>query len=79
MQGYEQTGTVFGTITGKQFVSLVFVEPTIRVINAFSTSVLPVDAQVRSNSLGQLVLAEQRNTVLPKLLPGRATHKIKVG
>ncbi len=67
---YEQTGTVFGAINKGQFEVLKVVEPDARVIEAFDTIAVNLDARIRSNVSESHALATLRDTLLPELLSG---------
>ena len=75
LQEYEQTGTVFGAITKRQFEDLAFVEPTPEIVKAFGAVVGPIDTRIRSNVAESRTLTSLRDTLLPKLVSG----EIRVG
>ena len=75
LQLYEQTGTVFGAITRKQFEALKILEPTNELIRAFDKLIVPLDCQIRNNMAGTHNLSLQRDAMLPKLVSG----EIRVG
>ena len=75
LQLYEQTGTVFGAITRKQFEALKILEPTNELIRAFDKLIVPLDCKIRNNMAGTHNLSLQRDAMLPKLVSG----EIRVG
>ena len=70
IQVYEQTGTVFGAITKKQFESVLFLDPQRQLLEKFEALVQPLDQKVRSNTDVTVSLTTQRDTLLPKLMSG---------
>ena len=79
IQQYEQTGTVFGAITRKQFETLHTVEPMPELVKHFTALVLVLDNRIRSNISDSRTLAAQRDALLPKLVAGeiRVTQNLK--
>ena len=69
-QQFEETGTVFGAITKKQFETIPVIVPCDRMISAFNSFVLPLDQQIKNYSADARVLATQRDVLLPKLVSG---------
>ena len=69
-QQYEQTGTVFGAITRKQFETLPVISPTEDLVGRFSELVLPLEQRLRTNELDARSLAAQRDALLPRLVSG---------
>ena len=70
LKEYEHTGTVFGAINKGQFQALKVTEPDPRVVEAFDTISVSLDARIRSNFAESLTLAALRDTLLPKLISG---------
>ena len=70
LQRYEQTGTVFGAVTKKQFEAIPILEPPIEVINAFGEFAQQWDKRIRLNTAESRNLAAMRDTLLPRLLSG---------
>lgn len=68
---YDGEGTVFGSINKKDFQALPVVLPTALVLQAFESSVAPLDAQIESNELRLRTLADLRDTLLPRLISGQ--------
>ena len=69
-QQYEQTGTVFGSITKKQFEALPVISPTESLVNAFESFTLPLEQRQRANTAESRALAAQRDALLPRLVSG---------
>ena len=70
IQQYEQTGTVFGAITRKQFETLNTVEPMPELVKHFTALALVLDNRIRSNVSDSQTLSAQRDVLLPKLVSG---------
>ena len=70
IQVHEQTGTVFGAITKKQFESVPFLDPQRQLLARFEVLVQPLDQRIRSNTDVIVSLTTQRDTLLPKLMSG---------
>ena len=70
IQQYEQTGTVFGAITRKQFETLNTVEPMPELVKHFTALALVLDNRIRSNVSDSQTLSAQRDALLPKLVSG---------
>ena len=70
LQRYEQTGTVFGAVTKKQFEAIPILEPPIEVINAFGEFAQQWDKRIRLNTAESRNLAAMRDALLPRLLSG---------
>ena len=70
IQVYEQTGTVFGAITKKQFESVPFLDPQGQLLERFEALVQPLDQRIRSNTDAIASITAQRDALLPKLMSG---------
>ena len=70
MQVYEQTGTVFGAITKKQFESVPFLDPQGQLLESFEALVQPLDQRIRSSTDAIASITAQRDALLPKLMSG---------
>ena len=70
LQQYEQTGTVFGAITRKQFETLPVISPAPHLVTGFETYVLPLEQRIRGNVAEARALTSQRDALLPKLVSG---------
>ena len=78
IQVYEQTGTVFGAITKKQFESVPFLDPQRQLLERFEALVQPLDQRIRSNTDVIVSLTAQRDTLLPKLMSGELSDYLKM-
>lgn len=67
---FEESGTVFGSITKQGFVGLPFVTPSLEVALAFNHLVGAIDLQIAANERESSTLAETRDYLLPRLLSG---------
>ena len=72
LREYEQTGTVFGAINKNQFEALQVLEPDAKIVDAFTACTWPLDARIGSSIAESLNLAALRDTLLPKLVSGKA-------
>lgn len=68
---YESHGTVFGSISKKQFEALPCVIPSPEVLAAFSSTAGALDDRVRVNELQVRSLTELRDSLLPRLISGK--------
>jgi type I restriction enzyme, S subunit len=67
---FEADGTVFGSINKDSFHGIRCLVPPSDVVSAFSNAVAPFDTRINANESGVSVLADLRDTLLPKLLSG---------
>ena len=67
---YNGEGTVFGSINRDSLNSLNVIVPTNNVINEFEKIVAPLDLKYKSLFAENLLLTQQRDTLLPKLMSG---------
>ncbi len=70
---FEESGTIFGSITKQGFVGLPFVAPPLSVTLAFDKIVQALDFQIEANDKESATLAETRDFLLPRLLSGEVT------
>ena len=70
LQIYEQTGTVFGAITKKQFENVPFLDPNEPLLEKFEKLVEPFSLRIRITTDSIVALTAQRDTLLPKLVSG---------
>ena len=75
IEQYEDTGTVFGAITKKQFETIPIIEPDRKSVETFNTYVLSLDQRIRANVDESRVLSALRDALLPKLVSG----EVRVG
>jgi type I restriction enzyme S subunit len=73
--GFEAEGTVFGSITKKQFENIPWIAPTSDIIDKFEKLVFPIDERIETNIKESLTLAAIRDTLLPKLISGEIMVK----
>jgi len=69
-QTYEAQGTVFGSISKKEFQALAWIVPPEPLVERFERFVGPLDQRIEVNEKQNRHLAELRDTLLPKLLSG---------
>ena len=67
---YNGEGTVFGSINRDSLNSMKVIVPTNEVINDFEKIVAPLDFKYKSLFSENLLLMQQRDTLLPKLMSG---------
>ncbi|MCU0323706.1 MAG: restriction endonuclease subunit S [Spirosomaceae bacterium] len=67
---FNETGTVFGSISKSDFESIDAIIPDLETINRFQTEVKPIDDKVITNTTQIRTLTALRDTLLPKLMSG---------
>ena len=67
---FEDTGTVFGSISKDDFKKLECVIPTSELILKFQENAKPIDDKIKSNTHQIRTLTQLRDTLLPKLMSG---------
>jgi type I restriction enzyme S subunit len=67
---FNETGTVFGSISKNNFLVLEITIPTLEVVEKFQNEVKSVDAKVMTNCSQIKTLETLRDTLLPKLISG---------
>ena len=67
---FEAEGTVFGSITKKDFQRLPFVVPSPDVLALFDQVVSPLDDRIEAGEGQSWTFAELRDALLPKLISG---------
>jgi len=67
---FNETGTVFGSISKSDFESINAIIPDLETINRFQTEVKPIDDKVIANTTQIRTLTALRDTLLPKLMSG---------
>ena len=70
LKQFEHTGTVFGSISKKQFEALQFLEPNLATVQHYEQAASVFDDRIRSNFAESQTLAQLRDTLLPKLISG---------
>ena len=71
IEQYEDTGTVFGAITKKQFETLPIIEPDHESVDTFNIYVLSLDQRIRANVDESRTLSALRDALLPRLVSGQ--------
>jgi len=72
---YNETGTVFGSITKNDFETLEILIPPIKVVENFQEIVKPIDDKIIKNCIQIRTLEKLRDTLLPKLMSGEVRVK----
>lgn len=67
---FNETGTVFGSISKRDFETFDIILPPKEIIDKFQSEAKPIDDKVISNSHQILTLEKLRDTLLPKLISG---------
>ncbi len=67
---YKDEGTVFGSISKKDFQAIPCINPPQTVIQAFEQLCAPWDSQVELNERTSCTLSSTRDTMLPRFLSG---------
>ena len=72
---FEAEGTIFGSISKRDFHNIQRIVPPIQIVNAFDRFVAPIDDKIANNDQESRTLATLRDTLLPKLLSGEIKVK----
>lgn len=72
---FEATGTVFGSISRKDFHAIRCVVPPRNVVLGFEAMITPLDSQIEVNERRSHTLAAVRDSLLPKLVSGEIRIK----
>ena len=67
---FNETGTIFGSISKSDFQNMEIVLPEKDLIKRFQAEVVSIDEKIITNSDQINSLAKLRNTLLPKLIRG---------
>jgi type I restriction enzyme, S subunit len=67
---FEAEGTVFGSLSKRDFHGLTFLLPPRQIVSAFEKLAYPMDQRIELGVQESLTLAELRDTLLPKLISG---------
>jgi type I restriction enzyme S subunit len=67
---FEGEGTVFGSISKKDFHNIQCVMPSARIVRGFDKLVATIDEKISNNEQGSRTLVLLRDNLLPKLLSG---------
>lgn len=73
---FEDSGTVFGSITKDDFKRFENVIPSFDLIGKFQVAAKPIDEKIFSNTNQIRTLAQLRDTLLPKLMSGEVRVKM---
>jgi type I restriction enzyme S subunit len=73
---FEDTGTVFGSISKNDFANLKITIPPFDLAKEFQSIVSPLDEKIYCNSLEIQTLSSLRDALLPRLLNGEIDIKI---
>lgn len=79
LSSYDSEGTVFGSINQKNLKALPVLAPPKIMLKEFNNIVSRLDESIKTNSEQALMLAETRDTLLPKLLSGYFCHDSNKG
>jgi type I restriction enzyme S subunit len=72
---FEAEGTVFGSISKRDFHAIPCVVPSARVVECFETKAAPLDTRIEVVARESRTLAALRDTLLPKLISGELRLK----
>lgn len=72
---FEAEGTVFGSISKKDFHSLACVAPTFSIVSCFEKLLAPMDRQIYTQTFESRTLTSLRDALLPKLISGEMRIK----
>ena len=67
---YEAEGTVFGSISKKDFHSIPCIISPPKLVKSFEKLVYPIDQNIENYEQQSINLANLRDTLLPKLMSG---------
>ena len=70
---FNETGTVFGSISKSDFENIDVLLPDAKTINKFQDEVKPIDDKIITNTNQIRTLTALRDTLLPKLMSGEVT------
>jgi type I restriction enzyme S subunit len=70
IEQFNQTGTVFGSISKADFGDLAISIPSVEFVDAFQKDIKPIDDKVIANCMQIRTLEKLRDTLLPKLMSG---------
>ncbi|MBN2426403.1 MAG: restriction endonuclease subunit S [Calditrichaceae bacterium] len=76
IQQYNETGTVFGSISKSDFQSFEITIPPYTLVERFQSVVKPIDDKIITNCLQIHTLEQLRDTLLPKLMSGEVRVSI---
>ena len=73
---FNQTGTVFGSISKTDFEAFEITLPPVSVVTKFQKEIKPIDDKVIANCHQIRTLEKLRDTLLPKLMSGEVRVKL---
>lgn len=76
IQQYNETGTVFGSISKSDFQSFEITIPPYKMVERFQSDVKPIDDKIITNCFQIRTLEKLRDTLLPKLMSGEVRVKM---
>ena len=79
IEQFNQTGTVFGSISKADFEALEIVLPPTELVYKFQSEMKPIDDKVMSNCFQIRTIEKLRDTLLPKLMSGEVRVQIAQG
>lgn len=71
ISAFDDSGTVFGSITKKQFENIIFLMPSEQAVSAFEQRANGFDESIKNNTAKIRTLTALRETLLPRLISGR--------
>lgn len=74
---FNETGTVFGSISKTNFESIEITIPDAELIKSFQSLVNPIDKKIMTNISQIRTLTQLRDTLLPKLMSGDVRVKME--
>lgn len=77
IQQYNETGTVFGSISKSDFQSFEISIPSFSLVERFQNNVKPIDDKIITNCFQIRTLEKLRDTLLPKLMSGEVRIEYK--
>ena len=77
-KAYEGRGTVFGCVTKEHLNNFELVFPGKDIVNKFNSIVEPFDEMIKKNEEESIILAQIRDTLLPKLISGEIRVKADI-
>jgi len=68
---FEAEGTVFGSLSKRDFHNLPFLIQPVKIVKEFESRVFSIDQMIETNERQSQTLAKLRDTLLPKLISGQ--------
>ena len=78
IEQFNQTGTVFGSISKSDFEDLAIAIPSVEFVDAFQKDIKPTDDKVIANCMQIRTLEKLRDVLLPKLMSGEVRVEMEV-